>query len=282
VAAEKSNKRWAWEFLRRDAGYREIYGAWRAAADRGIRVPKGKRAKMERLLTPLGSREQRYRDWIEAAFQSGLPFIIDSNPLVTPDPHRYLLRRWVDPNLEPHEVEGLEHLFSADSLVEPAQIWRGTAEHRILEELGILDRRVKGGNWDLRPAEKAGEIQIGDGEKQLVEFEVLLRFDLQHPLGEQLKLAEAYLRERATATLPVVLNALSLLQAPEKTRTDGLDDALDMFDAYTLFGSVIEAARALSGDRTLNVKDPDFKTYERSLARARRLVGGAWRSYAIE
>src|SRR5256885_1122538 len=99
-----SKKAWAWEFLRRNDDYRSEYARWKFAVDSSPREDPKRQAKFAALLAATGYRQARYKPWVEAALQSGLPFVLARDPYKTIDPLQYLVRRWVDPDTPSQDI----------------------------------------------------------------------------------------------------------------------------------------------------------------------------------
>jgi hypothetical protein len=100
----RTKAQWAWEFLRRDAGYEASYRYWKSGVEGGKkRYSPSEQKTILKLLDALGPRKERYAPWVMAALESHRPFQDKTRGGLGEgiDPASYLLPKWIDPEISP-------------------------------------------------------------------------------------------------------------------------------------------------------------------------------------
>lgn len=199
IPSARSNVGWAWEFLRRNKGYRQAFYYWVEGTRLPTRAPKELASALRDTLEECGLWADRFRPWLEAALATGRPLIDLSYFVRTPqgwtpsllppvkterqltallnhsttmlmpqadrylDPMNWCLNRWLDPSTN-HPEACLLDAFDRESLIKITSIAGRAKEARALATLGLLTFAQYGGAYELSPFVEFSPLQYGDGK----------------------------------------------------------------------------------------------------------------------
>lgn len=186
MRSARSNVGWAWEFLRRNKGYRQAFDYWVEGTTLPTRAPRDLASALRDTLEECGLWADRFRPWLEAALATGRPlidlncfvrtphgwapsllprlkserqlkaFLNHSDTMLIPqadrflDPMNWCLNRWLDPSIDYLESDLLE-AFDNESLIKITSVAGRENEARALATLGLLTFAEYGGAYELSP-----------------------------------------------------------------------------------------------------------------------------------
>lgn len=271
----RTNAEWAWEFLRRSPQYRRDYQFW--AAGGKVKYSAKARATTMAMLDALDGRRSRYAPWITAALEKGHPFLEVPGGIQVRviseriDPTRYLLQEWVDPRTTKLPKDDL---FSPAGLLEITCLPVDTAEAKLLRKIGVIPPKglrgiayevvLPGGNLVIESSGQSSEYLV----------QPTLKFDLRYPLEAQLKHA-AWLLEMERSRISRALEAkgpLRIFSEMGAHKTKGLRDALGLLDVYVEEEPKATTIRKFAKDPTLMTVEKKYRTLEKRLDRALRMI----------
>lgn len=211
-SAKRPNVEWAWEFLRLNSAYIQLYRYWSEGLKRPSALTSEQRDELYRTLERTGFWARRFRPWLDAALQTGYPHVVHaSEPTEIGrdawkeesqdriaieshlDPMQFCLNKWLDPNMSAAAVgvETLKQTFDPNALVVPPMPRPGSSSFESLERLGLIDVQEIGGRLFHDVLPPPATLRGDDGTE--IAARLPLQFDLTLPLLPQLQQAHELL-----------------------------------------------------------------------------------------
>lgn len=272
-AETRKNVKWAWEFLRRNEDYRKCYANWSDRKNKNDQAfSPVELARINNALIELGWWRPRYEPWVRAGLESGKRFINwtveagSAREIATADrsldPMAFMLNRWVDPSLSllPHDLQ----IFDLAATLDYEIVTLGCREYRALSDLGQLQMTP----FD-EVSETFGGYEVVTSNRM---FGMNIAFETEKPLAPQI-LQAVKLLTRLQLGVRSTFHDLNRELAGLKILDRGgiYTEFLRLIDAVDEYPTQAKAFRVVSGDKTLNPKDTEYRRLEKAYETAKYL-----------